>query len=235
MARIVKEQEYVEKRNEILDAALRLVYTKGYERMTIQDILDDLHISKGAFYHYFDAKQAVLEALIERMQQEVEQLLLPIVRDPDLPALEKLQRFLATIERSGMTHNAFIADLLRVWFADDNAIVREKVYEAMIGRRTPLLTEIVHQGIQEGVFTTPYPDQLGEVILSLARGMGSTMARLMLLFDQEGDESRFVEGVVATYAVYSDALERVLGAAPGYLLRLDTDAAKVWASRLRDG
>jgi hypothetical protein len=57
----------------------------------------------------------------------------------------------------------------------------------------------------------------------------------MLLFDQEGDESRFVEGVVATYAVYSDALERVLGAAPGYLLRLDTDAAKVWASRLRDG
>ena len=65
MARIVKEPAV--RRNEILDAAQRLVYRKGYEQMTIQDILDDLHLSKGAFYHYFDSKQSLLEALIERM------------------------------------------------------------------------------------------------------------------------------------------------------------------------
>ena len=65
MARIVKEEEYVEKRNEILAVAQRLVYTKGYEQMTIQDMLDELQISKGAFYHYFGSKQALLEALIE--------------------------------------------------------------------------------------------------------------------------------------------------------------------------
>ncbi|TMD98834.1 MAG: TetR family transcriptional regulator, partial [Chloroflexi bacterium] len=40
MARIVKEQAYAVKRNEILDVARRLVDTKGYEQMTIQDILD---------------------------------------------------------------------------------------------------------------------------------------------------------------------------------------------------
>ena len=67
MARIVKEEVYAEKRNAILDVAQRLIYTKGYEQMTIQDMLDDLQISKGAFYHYFDSKQAVLEALVERM------------------------------------------------------------------------------------------------------------------------------------------------------------------------
>jgi AcrR family transcriptional regulator len=60
MARIVKEEEYLARRNEILDASLRLVYSKGYDKMTIQDILDQLHISKGAFYHYFDSKVAVL-------------------------------------------------------------------------------------------------------------------------------------------------------------------------------
>ena len=54
MARTIKPHEYAEKRNDILDAAQRLVYSKGYERMTIQDILDDVHISSGAFYHYFD-------------------------------------------------------------------------------------------------------------------------------------------------------------------------------------
>ena len=72
MARIVKEQAYAVKRNEILDVAQRLVYTKGYEQMTIQDILDGLPISKGAFYHYFDSKQALLEALIERMLKEAD-------------------------------------------------------------------------------------------------------------------------------------------------------------------
>ncbi len=87
MARIVKE--HAVRRNEILDVAQRLVNTKGYEQMTIQDILDDLQISKGAFYHYFDSKQALLEAIIERMVDEVEQLLLPIIHDPHLPALHR--------------------------------------------------------------------------------------------------------------------------------------------------
>ena len=48
MARIVKEEAYTGKRNVILDVAQRLIYTKGYEQMTIQDILAELQISKGA-------------------------------------------------------------------------------------------------------------------------------------------------------------------------------------------
>ena len=57
MARTIKGPS--EKRNEILDSARRLVYSKGYEQMTIQDILGELQISKGAFYHYFDSKGAL--------------------------------------------------------------------------------------------------------------------------------------------------------------------------------
>ncbi|MGD0006240.1 MAG: helix-turn-helix domain-containing protein, partial [Anaerolineaceae bacterium] len=79
MARIVKEDEYNVRRNEILESAQRFVYTRGYEQMAIQDILDDLQISKGAFYHYFTSKQALLEALIERMMLDAEQVLTPIV------------------------------------------------------------------------------------------------------------------------------------------------------------
>src|SRR5262245_58568880 len=55
MARVVKE--HAVRRGEILDVAQRLVYTSGYEQMTIQDMLDELQISKGAFYHYFSSKQ----------------------------------------------------------------------------------------------------------------------------------------------------------------------------------
>src|SRR4051812_45260767 len=99
MARTIKANEYAEKRSLILDAAQRLVFAKGYERMTIQDILAELRISSGAFYHYFESKPAVLEAFIERIREQTEKPLLPIVNDPHLPAIEKLQGFFVTLDR----------------------------------------------------------------------------------------------------------------------------------------
>src|SRR5580765_1795761 len=95
MARAIKEDEYAAKRNQILDMVQRLIYTKGYEQMTIQDVLDGLQMSKGAFYHYFRSKPALLEAMVERMVDQIEGALRPVVDDPDLPALEKLRQFFA--------------------------------------------------------------------------------------------------------------------------------------------
>src|SRR6266508_2153281 len=233
MARTVKKEEYTAKRNQILDAAQRLVYTKGYERMTLQDILADVQISSGAFYHYFDSKPAVLEAFIERIRQAVEQPLLPIIHDPHLPALEKLQRFFDTLDRLRIAHKTDVDKLGRVWYTDDNAIVRQKVDEAVLEQRAPLLTAIVRQGTREGVFTTAYPDQAGEVILSLLQGMGNTHARLLLSLEQERDELQCIERIVTTHAAYMDAIERVVGAPPNSLYRTDAEAVKVWVAALR--
>src|SRR5436853_6404836 len=120
MARIVKEQEYALRRNAILDVAQRLVVTRGYEQMTIQDILDARQISKGAFYHYFDSKQALLEAIIERQLDQVETILLPIVEAPHLPALEKFGQFFATVGHWKMEQKTFVLALLRVWYEAHN-------------------------------------------------------------------------------------------------------------------
>ena len=101
MPRVVKEDDYAARRNEILDVARQLVYTKGYEQMSIQDILDALKISKGAFYHYFDSKQALLDGLIERMLDEAEQVLRPIVEAERLICHRKtsvLFRYRRTVE-----------------------------------------------------------------------------------------------------------------------------------------
>jgi AcrR family transcriptional regulator len=223
MARIVKE--HAVRRNEILDVAQRLVNTKGYEQMTIQDILDGLQISKGAFYHYFDSKQALLEAIIERMVEEVEQLILPIVHDPHLPALEKFQRFFAIINRYKITQKTFFLELLRVWYADDNAIYRQKLRTAGVKLVTPWLSVIIRQGIQEGVLTTSYPDQVGEVVLSLAMNLGDTLGELLLSFEAKRDDMLRIERIVAAY---TDAVERVLGAPGDSLQLVDTQTLKEW-------
>lgn len=232
MARTVNEQEFTRKRNEILDAALRLVFAKGYERMTIQDILAALQISSGAFYHYFDSKPAVLEAFIKRIREESEKPLLPIIHDPHLSAIEKLQGFFDTFARLRMERRVDVVEMWSVWYTDHNAIVRQKVEEAVIQQRAPLLNVIVRQGIQEGVFTIAYPDQASEVIMSLLRGMENTHARMLLSLEQERDEPRCVEGIVTTHAAYMDAIERVLGAPPNSLYRADAEAVKVWVNAL---
>jgi TetR/AcrR family transcriptional regulator, transcriptional repressor for nem operon len=233
MARTVKPEEVASKRREILDAAQRLVLTKGYEQMSIQDILDEVRISSGAFHHYFASRGALLEAFIERIKQEVEKPLLPIIHDPSLSAIEKLQGFFDTLDRLRLAHQADVVRLGRVWYSDGNAIVRLKVDEAVREQRAPLLTEIVRQGVREGIFTTAYPDYAGEVILSLLQGMGNTHARFLLSFEQERDDLRCIEGIVATHAAYLDAIERMLGAPPHSFPRTDAAAVNVWVAALR--
>jgi len=225
MARTVREETYTVKRNEILDTAQRLVYTKGYEQMSIQDILNELKISKGAFYHYFESKSDLLELLIDRMRQEAEPVILPIINDPDLSALDKLHSFFDTGARWKTARKDYILSLTRVWYADDNALVRQKEQADLIRWATPLIVGIVRQGIREGVFNTAFPDQIGELVLYLLYHMGDAMVELIFSSEAKGIELAYAEKLVAAY---NDALERVLGAPAGSLNLMDTETLKVW-------
>jgi len=231
MARVVKEKEYAVRLNEILDSAQRLVYTKGYEQMSIQDILDDLKISKGAFYHYFNSKQALLEALVARMEQDAGKILVPVVQDPQLPALEKLECFFDSIARWKSAQKTYLLGLLSVWYADYNAIVRQKLVAGGIKWITPMLTEIIHQGVQEGVMNTPNPEQVGEVVVTLMVSLGDSIGGKILSIGQDCDEqerSECLHQMENSVAVYTNAIERVLGAPPGSLMLFDPAALKEW-------
>jgi AcrR family transcriptional regulator len=225
MARTVKEENYAVKRKEILDVAQRLVYTKGYEQMSIQDILSDLQISKGAFYHYFGSKSDLLEALIEQMRRDVEPIILPVVEDPNLPALDKFHRFFETAARWKTARKDYLLSLLRVWYIDENAIVRQKMQMDLSKWASPLLAKIIRQGVQEGALTNSFPDQAGEIILSLQQGLGDTFMELLLSSAPSEERAQYAAKVVAAY---TDALERVLGAPAGSLNLIDADTLNAW-------
>jgi AcrR family transcriptional regulator len=231
MVRIVKEKAYAARRNEILDVATQLVYTKGYEQMSIQDICETLNISKGAFYHYFDSKPALLEALIERMLDEAELLIAPILQDPDLSALEKLRRYFETAVRWKTAQKTYLLSLMHIWYADDNAIIRQKMFAKTIKRIAPMFAGVIHQGIQEGVLATPYPDQATEVILYLMQGLGDRFVELLISYEMESANAHLADSlrsIEIAVAAYTDALERVLGAPANSLQLMDDDAIKAW-------
>jgi AcrR family transcriptional regulator len=213
------------RRNEILDAAQRLLYRKGYEQMTIQDILDDTHISKGAFYHYFDSKQALLEGLIERTGDAGMQLIRPILTDPNLNALQKLQIYFDSAMRWKTTQKAALIPLLKVWYSDDNTLLRQK--ELAAGKKTmlPLLADLLRQGTTQGLLAVPQPEQMAEVLASLILSLSDALGELILA-GQAGlaDLAR----VEATVNAYTCSIERTLGAAPASLKLIDMETMKQW-------
>jgi AcrR family transcriptional regulator len=233
VARITKPEEFASKRNAILAAAQRLVFTTGYAQMSIQDILNDLQISGGAFHHYFDSRGALLDALIERIERESAKPLLPIIHDPHLTAIQKLQGLLSALDRVRMAHKQEVIEAARVWYTDGNAIVRQRVDEAVLKQRAPLLAEIVRQGLQEGVFTTPFPDQAGEVLMALLQGMANTHASLLFSSAAARGQPRRVEAIVATHAAYMEAIERVLGAPANSLYRAGAEVVMVWVTAIQ--
>jgi len=223
MTRVIKEPNV--RRNEILDVAQSLLYRKGYEQMTIQDILDGNHISKGAFYHYFDSKQALLEGLIERTGEEGMQLIRPILTDPTLNALQKLQIYFNSAMRWKTTQRAVLIPVLKVWYSDDNALLRQKELAAGKKMMLPLLTDVLRQGVAEGLLPMPHPEQTAEVLISLILGLSDALGELILA-GQAGPVD--LGRVEATLAAYTYSIERTVGAAPSSLALIDMETLKQW-------
>lgn len=90
--RIVKE--YEERRKEILETAERLFLKKGYTKTTVNDILKEIGIAKGTFYHYFKSKEEVMDEIIMRIIKEDVTKAKRIVSNPDIPVLDKLFKIL---------------------------------------------------------------------------------------------------------------------------------------------
>src|SRR5205823_2470303 len=127
MPRTVNLEVHQERREAFLDVAQRLIETKGYEQMSIQDVLDQLETSRGALYHYFDSKQALLDGVVQRFADDAMARIAPILDDRQLPALQKLERALGAIAQFKAEQKELVLAILEVWNSDGNALVRERV------------------------------------------------------------------------------------------------------------
>jgi TetR/AcrR family transcriptional regulator, transcriptional repressor for nem operon len=225
MARIVNPEEYEIRRKKILTSAERLIYTQGYEQVSIQDILRELKISKGAFYHYFDSKQALLEAIIERMANQVLQLLQPIVQDQHLSAPEKLHRVFDKASRWKTDRREVLLSMINIWYADENATLRHKAQAALLPPIADILTDIIRQGIGEGAFHTAFPDQVSTILFALLQSFGDSLVPMLVQVDPEPSAKARLEELSASH---QDAVERILGAKPGSLPLFDTSILREW-------
>ncbi len=225
MARTLDPAVHAVRRETFIDIAQRLIQAKGYEQMSIQDILGEAAASRGAFYHYFDSKAALLEAVVERVVETAISTLTPLTADPDVPALQKFEGVFAGIAHWKGERTELMLALLQVWLSDENAIVREKVRHGLVARLAPLLSAIVCQGAAEGVFTPSSPGDLARVLVSLLQGLNETAVELYVA--RRAGKVSF-EAVERLFATYVEAFERLLGLPRESLTLVDPAVLREW-------
>jgi AcrR family transcriptional regulator len=225
VARTLNPVSRAVRRDAILDVAERIIRSDGYEHMSIQDVQDELGVSRGAIYHYFDSKEALLEAVIARMADAAFAMLDPVVADATLPASLKLQAVFATGGRWKAQRSDILLSLARSWYSDRNDLARLRLARATESRFTPLLARIVRQGADEGAFTPAWPEQTATVLAATLIASGDAIGRLVL--DRQDGLVPFEEAERLVGA-YAESIERILGLPEGTFVLVDPVAMHVW-------
>jgi TetR/AcrR family transcriptional repressor of nem operon len=77
----MRTTQSIPKREQILEAAARLVHIKGFHRTSVEDILGAAEAGKGQFYHYFRSKDDVGLAIVDRAAAQMGSTLLKRLED----------------------------------------------------------------------------------------------------------------------------------------------------------
>jgi AcrR family transcriptional regulator len=210
LARVAKDHQ--ERRQEFLDTARELFYSKGYEETSVNDILQKLDLSKGTFYHYFKSKEELLDELVEHLTKDILSIVDDFIDDPAIDAIAKLNKIYEISGSYKAANKDLIMTLMRAMYSDKNLRMRLKMNEYAIGIMAPIMLKIVNQGIEEGVFNTKYPEDIGEFIYRMAFGLGERVSQLILNIDEHPEN---MGKLIRTYDMYQNAMERLLGAPVG--------------------
>ena len=225
MARTRNHAAHAVRRDEILDVAERLMRTLGYDAMSIQSVQDELGCSRGALYHYFESKEAILGAVVDRMTDVGMALLEPIAADPSLTAVGKLQTLFNAAGSWKSQRSDLLIPLLRGWYQPGNDLVRVRAEAAAYAQFRPLMAGVLRQGVAEGTMTVSSADHAALILTALFAGSTDAM-RHMLMDRLDGlvpyeEVERFIHA-------YDEAIERILGLPEGSFSLLDDDAMRTW-------
>jgi AcrR family transcriptional regulator len=199
--RVVKKAE--ERRNEILDAADELFGQKGFDGTSTNDILEKVGIARGTLYYHFKLKEDIMDALIERYNDRLLGAAQEIAADKSIPINERIIRVVMAMNISGGSGKEIMEHIHK----PQNALMHQKIQKVIINGVTPILAGIIREGIEQGLFSTPYPHECMEMIVAYTN----------TVFDDDMVKMTNEERASRIQAFVFNA-ERLLGAESGSLM-----------------
>ena len=214
-----------QRRDELMATAERLFYTKGYEGTSVQDILTEMNFSKGGFYHHFDSKLAVLEAICGQRAQET----CDRAREAAAAQQGAVNRLNALLHDSALLHSGnvgLVFLLIQVAYREDGALMREKMKQCQLEQMQDVLAGIMTEGMQTKAFFVTDVATTAQLVMRLYMQFTDEIA---LLLAREESEDRLCEAMVAKLNAYRTAIERVLVAPFGSIVLCDAKELQLLA------
>lgn len=188
----MKGEKGERRRSELLRIAYRMFIEKGYENTSIDEIIAEAGIAKGTYYYHFPSKEATLEAVIDMMIAEEVERAKGVVSAP-IPVPQKIVAIIMTMRPR--QEESSIANTLE---QKENIVMHEKINRRLVDVTTPLLADVVREGISQGVFNCTNVEERVKMILFICQH----------IFDGASFNERDIE-------VFIDMVEKTLGAEAG--------------------
>ncbi|MDR1156687.1 MAG: TetR/AcrR family transcriptional regulator [Oscillospiraceae bacterium] len=187
----------------IIDVAARLFAEKGYEQTTIQDIVDNLGMSKGAIFHHFSSKEDIVEAVIGRHRDKLIAAAEAAAADKSVPVHERLVKTALALHVSDDTGLQMAEHLHK----PQNALMHMKIERMLFDDATPVMARVVREGMEQGLFDTPCPEEVIGMILTYSNSA----------FDAEHMAGLTADALSRKAHNFIWTMERLLGAETGSL------------------
>lgn len=162
----MSRNKYPEKTQKlIIDVATKLFMEKGYEKTSLNDIVQNLGgLTKGAIYQHFSSKEEIYLAVVYQMTAKNDEDLLLLIQNKDLTGLQKIKLALSksldsAIENHGQTNG--------VDYSKNPKMLYDLLKELKEEVAPMFIRPLIEQGISDGSIKTDYPKELAEMLAIL--------------------------------------------------------------------
>ena len=155
------------RKQEFLHVALQLFYEKGYENTTINDIIEHMDVSKGAFYHYFESKEDVIVTLAKVYTDRAVRIIKKIIARPDLSVIGKLNEVFCSMNEYKYRERDLRFKFRGAIKSEANLKLQHKIINYVKQDAIGLFEELIDRGAAEGVIGDPVnPRELADFFLN---------------------------------------------------------------------
>lgn len=152
-----------DKKELILNTAERLMTESGRD-ISVAHIAKEAGIGKGSIYYYFDSKEEIMYAVIERGYRKALHEYFSCING-SASAMEKIKSlFFCTVKKEFQDNQT---NLFRTLHLNDNLILHNYIKHVAIAEMSPILEKLLREGIDEGSFHTDTPKESAEMIVAV--------------------------------------------------------------------
>ena len=152
----------MERKAELVETAHELFFKNGYDATAVSDIVKTAGVAQGTFYWYFKSKEEILDAVAERFAGMIFQGIQKVAEDKEMPADQKVWAIFGAAESSVERGGKIAEEIHTPRFSR----YHDKIARYFLKRLIPVLTQVIYEGVEQGIFDTPSPEMAAIFILA---------------------------------------------------------------------